>query len=235
LTIDDVQLAAYLSLIERRAQGEPVAYLRGHVEWRGLRLEVSPAVLVPRPETELLAEQAIDLTRERELWLLADIGTGSGAIAIALALADPDYRVYAVDYSQEALAVARCNAIHHGVDDRVQLLHGDLLQPLPVRPDLLVANLPYLSDEMMASLPADVRHEPSRALHAGPSGIELYSRLLRQLADHAWAIPLLLEIDPRQVTAMRSLVRGRFPGASFDILPDYAGHDRIMVIRPEGK
>lgn len=226
------QRSAYQRLIALRRAGEPVAYLRGRVEWFGLDLEVTPDVLVPRPETELMLEKALEIQARHGAKIVADVGTGSGAIAIAIALAAPAARVYGVDVSEPALRIAARNAQRHAVSDRVTWLQGGLLEPLPARPDLIVANLPYLSDEMMESLDRDVRQEPRLALHGGASGLELYETLFEQMSDRGWLIPSVLEIDPRQADGIRALTARYFPGAMVDIFRDYAGRDRIVVHEP---
>jgi release factor glutamine methyltransferase len=227
------QREAYFALVERRAGGQPVAYLRGYTEWYGLQLEVSPAVLVPRPETELLAERATELARSIGARRVADVGTGSGAIAVVLAHASTNWKVYAVDRSIEALRVAERNLTRHGVRERVDLLHGDLLAPLAARPDLIVANLPYLSDDMMLDLADEVRREPVCSLHGGRTGLELYARLLQQMRDRGWSIPVLLEIDPRQRHEVLRHVQTCFAATRVEVFPDYAGLDRIVSIRPD--
>lgn len=236
LSHPDVPLASdeydrFRALIRRRAAGEPVGYLRGWVEWHGLQLDVTPDVLIPRPETELLLEEAARLAAERGWNALADIGAGSGALAIGLAALLPPARIWATDISAAALAVARRNAERSGVQDRVVLLQGDLIEPLELKPELLVGNLPYLSDEMMEALDADVRHEPVSALHGGSDGLVLVRRLRDALHMRGWRVPLLLEIDPRQSAAARLLFR---EDGQVEILRDYAGHDRIVRVLPEG-
>jgi release factor glutamine methyltransferase len=228
--LDAEQQQAFRALVERRARGEPVAYLRGEVEWHGLALEVGSAVLIPRPETELLVEAAVELGRRRPPSVIADIGTGSGAIAIALASHFPSATVYATDRSGDALAIAARNAARHHVTGRIHFLQGDLIDPLPRRPDLLAANLPYLADWMMDELPEPVRYEPGAALRAGPTGLELYKRLFEQIAGRGWSMPFVLEIDARQGDQARRLAALRFPGAQIRVLRDYAGLDRVVSV-----
>lgn len=229
-SLDEEQRSAYAALVERRAAGEPVAYLRGWVEWYGLRIGVTRDVLVPRPETELLLEKAAELASQYGWRSIADIGTGSGAIAVGLAVLLPDARIQASDINSEALAVARINAERHGVAARVTFLEGDLIEPVLEPPELIVANLPYLSDDMMASLDRDVRQEPAAALYGGPDGLSLLGRLRDELDVRGWRVPLLLEIDPRQSEAARALF-GQY--GRVEILRDYAGHDRIVWVEPE--
>jgi release factor glutamine methyltransferase len=222
----------FYSHIERRRKGEPVAYIRGHMEWLGMALAVSPAVLIPRPETELLVERASVLIHEHGAHHVVDVGTGSGAIAIGLAVLLPDVRVTAVDVSDAALAVARCNLEASGVTDRVRLLRGHLLEPLSEPPDALVANLPYLSFATYDEVDVDVQYEPKSALVAGETGLELYEELLGDMRRRGWSLPAVLEIDPRQADAAPALVRRLFPDATVTIERDYAGLERMVVIEP---
>lgn len=226
--LSGADVTRFTELVERRAAGEPVAYIRGHAEWYGQDFEVARDVLVPRPETELVLEKAVELARSLHARVVADLGTGSGILAIELARALPEARVYATDISERSLAVAGRNLARHGVDDRVVLLEGNLLDPLPEPPDLVVANLPYLSSEMMEELEADVKHEPVSALHGGPTGVELFRDLAIQIRDRSWSVPLVLEIDSRQTECVRDLLSGY----NIDVLKDYAGRDRVVVARP---
>lgn len=219
------------NLVTRRRKGEPVAYIRGHVSWFGMELEVTRDTLVPRPETELLVEEAIAAAVKRRVCALADVGTGSGAIALALSSRLPAARVYATDTSLGALAVAKRNVDRQGAAGRVTLFHGDLIEPLPEKPDMVVANLPYLSTEMMDELDADVGHEPRLALHGGETGLGLYSELLCGLSARGWTVPVFLEIDPRQAALVHDLVdRGFGRETKYNIVQDYAGHARIVCI-----
>jgi release factor glutamine methyltransferase len=223
------QIARFREVVERRAAGTPVAYLRGWIEWHGLRFEVTSDVLVPRPETEILLEKAVEIAGKRGARLVADIGTGSGVVAVGLAVSLPQAIVLATDISRPALKVAAGNAAGHGVSQRITFLHGDLAAPLPERPDLVVANLPYLSDEMMKSVSVEVLSEPASALRAGPTGLELIERLRDQLLVRGWRVPLLLEIDPRQASAARALFG---EDGQVAVYRDYAGHDRVLTVVP---
>lgn len=232
--LDVAQQARFAALIERRAALEPVAYLVGQREFYGLVFEVTPAVLVPRPETELLVERALEQARrlppEAEI---ADIGAGSGAIAVALAVHLPQARISAVDLSPEALVVAARNAARHGVADRVRLLQGDLLVPLEGPVDLLVSNPPYT---VLSEIDEGVRrHEPHLALDGGPDGLDLYRRLLAAappLLRPAGA--LLLEIGATQAEAVVALARLYFPHARVTVEQDLAGRDRVVTIATPG-
>ncbi len=137
-------LAEYSALVSRRERGEPIAYITGHKEFYSLDLEITPAVLVPRPETESVVELCLNVLPRGEISHLADIGTGSGAIAVAVAVNNPDVRVLATEIAPNAIEVARRNAARHRVSDRVTFLEGDLLAPLPHPVDVIAANLPYV-------------------------------------------------------------------------------------------
>ena len=201
----------YLALLRRRAAGEPLQHLLGFEEFHGLRLAVSPAVLIPRPETEGLVEWAIEMLGERADALVADVGTGSGAIACALAARVPGLRVLALDCSPAALAVAADNVRAHGLADRVHLAVGDLLAPLSergVRVDLVVANLPYLPSALIGALPDEVAAwEPRVALDGGPDGMVLLRRLVRGVAGVLGrGGSLLMEIGEEQAAPIASLM-----------------------------
>jgi release factor glutamine methyltransferase len=172
----------FSQLIERRKLGEPIAYLTGHKEFFGLDFLVDRRVLIPRPETELLVEAALSIIRERladaRVPVVADIGTGSGIIPITLAVQEPRLPyLYASDISSDALAVARLNCQRHAVEQRVRLLQGDLLAPLPEPIDLLTANLPYVgTDEMEVLTPEVHAYEPHLALFSGDQGLDAMRR-----------------------------------------------------------
>lgn len=220
----------YGQLIDRRATGVPVAYLRGYCEWFGLKLRVTPDVLVPRPETELLVEEAVHVARGRGSRSVVDVGTGSGAIAIQLARSSPDARITGIDPSASALEVARYNAASVGVRDRITWLEGSLLEPLSTEPDLLVANLPYLSESAMREIDRDVQHEPEVALYGGPDGLDLYRELFRQRRRRGWTGPAVVEIDPRQAADFTTMMEKAFGEPRLTVHQDYAGRDRIVVV-----
>lgn len=233
------QAQRYLSLIERRMQGEPVAYLTGQKEFYGLDFFVDKRVLIPRPESELLVEAALVAAREMltqgHLPIIADIGTGSGAIPVTLAVQEPRLPyLYATDISADALAVARLNAERHHVESRILLLQGDLLAPLPEAVDIITANLPYIGTGEMSGLAPDVRaYEPHLALFSGPDGLDLLERFFSEvqrpgvLNKHA---VLLLEIGYRQRPALTRLVRSIWPHAAMTFQKDYTGWDRLLHI-----
>ncbi len=227
------QAAAFASLLGRRALGEPVAYLVGHKEFYGLDLLVTPATLVPRPETELLVERALAFARARlfsgpSSLVIADLGTGTGAIAVALAANLPAATVYATDLSAAALAVARRNVAAHGLGGRVHLLHGDLLAPLPGPVDIIVSNPPYT---ILAEVEPNVRaHEPALALDGGPDGAAVYRRLVAAAPAHLRpGGALLLEIGAWQGALVAGLLRAALPLAEVAVHKDLAGHDRVVT------
>jgi release factor glutamine methyltransferase len=225
------QASDFAALLERRAAGEPVAYLIGRREFFGLELRVDQRVLVPRPETELLVEQAL---RIAAAWppdcRIADIGTGSGAIAIALARHLPQARIYATDLSAEALDLARQNLALHSVQERVQLLQGDLTTPLPADVDIIVSNPPYT---ILSEIDENVRHyEPRLALDGGSDGLMVYRRLAAAAARRLRSGgALLLEIGSGQGAAVTALLRQALPAAAFSLLHDLAGHERVVIGR----
>ncbi len=237
--LSEAEASSYATLIERRAQGEPVAYLTGHREFMGLDFLVDRRALIPRPETELLVERALAVVRQRDEAALrdlrvADIGTGSGAIALALAALEPRLPlIYATDVSAEALALAEENARRLGAADRVRFLRGDLLEPLPEPVDLLLANLPYVAPEEARLLSADVRrYEPSLALFGDDDGLGHLRRLLSSAPPllKPGAV-LLLEFGYDQRARLARVIAQALPGAQVRFISDYAGWDRLVEIR----
>ena len=219
-------------LLERRTAGEPVAYLTGTKEFMGLTFAVSPTVLIPRPDTECLVEQALAvLPDDGRCRVVADVGTGSGAMAVSLAVQRPTLRVYALDNDPRAAGLAAANARWHGVAERVTVRCGDLLGPLPEAAAVIVANLPYVRSEALPSLPVSVRdYEPRTALDGGGDGLAVYRRLLEQLAGRPELLRrpghVLCECDPRQVDTLSALVSAALPGAVIEVVGDLAGRPR---------
>jgi release factor glutamine methyltransferase len=205
------EAARYRELIDRRARREPLQYLLGWEDFHGLRLAVTPDVLVPRPETEGLVEWALEALAGHPDPVVADLGTGSGAIACALASALPRAEVLAVEVAAGALAVASRNVRALGLSERVRLLAGDLFAPLgslSASLDLVVANPPYLPSAVIASLPPEVsRHEPRAALDGGPDGLGVIRRIVagapQALKPGGW---LLMEIGEEQAGPIASLM-----------------------------
>lgn len=223
------QAAQFSTWLERRAQGEPIAYILGRRAFYDRDLIVTPDVLIPRPETEHLLEVALEYTADRAL-IAADIGTGSGAIAVTYKAHNPQAIVYAVDISAAALDVARRNA--EGLD--ITFLHGDLAQPLldlGVRVDVLMANLPYIPSAELQTLDVS-KHEPNMALDGGADGLDFIRRLMQDAPQlcHDGAC-ILLEIGSGQGADVSAIARGVFPAAQVAVLHDYAGHERVVSIR----
>src|SRR5216684_4544032 len=229
----------FLTFIERRSRGEPIAYLTGHKEFYGLAFLVDKRVLIPRPETEFLVETALHACRQMfdagRTPLVADIGTGSGIIPVTLAVLEPRLPyLYASDISPDALDVAFLNCLRHHVEDRIHLLYGDLLAPLPEPIDILTANLPYVGTGEMDDLARDVlAYEPHLALFSGPDGLDLLQRFFTELQrSHkiAQGAVLLLEIGYRQREPLTSLLHELWPQATVTFKKDFAGWDRLLHV-----
>jgi len=221
--------------LERFAQrleaGEPLPYITGHWEFFGLDFIVSPAVLIPRPETELLIEHAIAwLSANPSKRFAVDVGTGSGIIAVCLASRVHDLYLTAIDVSSQALTIARLNAASHGVDNRITFIEADLLEGIEATFDLICANLPYIPTGTLKEL--DVyKHEPSLALDGGPDGMGIIRRLLEQSVEKlAPGGLLLLEIESSLGEQALELARNAFPEAEINLRKDYAGRDRLISI-----
>jgi release factor glutamine methyltransferase len=226
---------AYDGLIDRRRRREPVAQILGHREFWGLDFEISREVLVPRPETELLVEEALRISGSRPPGVVFDIGTGSGCLAVSLALEFPGARLVASDISGPALAVAARNVARHGVGDRVRLVRTSLLTGLRGRADLIVSNPPYIPSVARGGLQPEVLdYEPSVALFGGADGLQAVRALLAQaparLNRNGW---LLLEFGLGQEDAIREAVAGA--GLAVDrVLDDLQGIARAAVIPAPG-
>jgi release factor glutamine methyltransferase len=233
-TLTNFQAEALESALQRLESGEPLPYLLGHWEFYALDFTVTPAVLIPRPETELLVDTAL-------AWLKAhpgprraiDVGTGSGCIAVSLAYHALELAVIAADISGQALQVARRNALRHALLDRLRLVQMDLLSALPAQEaplDLLCANLPYIPRITLAALPVS-RWEPRIALDGGEDGLDFIRRLLAQAPARLKSGGLaLLEIEAGQGEPAQALARGAFPQARIQVLSDLAGLPRLLVI-----
>ncbi len=228
---------AFTDLIARRMAHEPVAYIVGKREFYGLEFHVDQRVLIPRPETELLVDAVLDYFSDSttERVVVADVGTGSGAIALSVACNCPQAHIYAIDLSDDALAVAKRNVERLDERQQVTLAHGDLLAPLPERVHVIVANLPYISSELYPELDADVRDfEPQLALEAGPEGLDAIHRLLHQATHYLHPNGVIfLEIGYDQGEAVLTLAQKIFPNAqTISVRKDYHGHDRLVTIVP---
>jgi release factor glutamine methyltransferase len=261
--LDPPAAEKFLALIARRAAGEPVQYLTGKQEFWGLEFEVTPAVLIPRPETEHVMEVALarlgergikihmDTGAPREKLRVADVGTGSGCLAVALAWELPHAEVYATDISAPALEVARRNAARHGVADRIHFLQRDLLTGLEnidlssvvaqhAAPpstqrgplfDLIVSNPPYIARNEAPQLQREVRdHEPHAALFGGPTGTEMYQRLIDQARDLLRDRGILvLELGHDSAEHVRGIFDAQTAWTKVAVTMDLAGIPRVLA------
>jgi len=228
------QQSALDAFLERRYLREPLAYILGQREFYGITVILTPAVLIPRPETEGLVEHALFMAMmgmESQELTIADVGTGSGAIAINLAIHLPAAKIFAVDVDDAVLDVAAYNVRAHGVGERVSLAIGDLLDAVPEPIDLIVANLPYIPTDRIPTLQPEVQQEPALALDGGPDGLDLIRRLLTQAEEKLKDTGIiLLEMDPDQIPIIQELAFKHFPEGSTSVEKDLAGMDRILTI-----
>ena len=225
----------FRELVRRRLIHEPTAYIIGRKEFFSLDFEVTPEAIIPRPETELLVELAIEVAQENpsaQALHIADVGTGCGAIAVALAIALPEAKIAAIDSSAEALALAKRNARRHSVDRRIRFISGDLLKTLNERVNVIVANLPYVTTADWKALPPEIReHEPRLALDGGEDGLRVIERLLQQAPGRLTPSGVLLaEIGHNQGRAAKAAARTVFAQAAVKIVPDLAGRDRVLAV-----
>ena len=228
------QQAKLAALIARLKQGEPLPYLTNTQEFFGLNFEVSPAVLIPRPETELLVEIALRWLRSHPTANSAlDVGTGSGCIAVSLAANTPALHIIATDISAEALAVAQRNAQFHYVDDRIAFQEADLISPGLGQFDLICANLPYVPTSKLGEVNS-LPYEPALALDGGPDGLALIKRCLACAPANIRAPGMLLfEIEATTGDAALALACNVFPQAKISLMPDLTGKDRLLTIELE--
>jgi release factor glutamine methyltransferase len=230
------QLIRYHDLVLRRGNREPLAYILGYREFYGLEFMVDPRVLIPRPETELLVERALEIASQMASPLhVADVGAGSGAIAVSLAVHLPGSTVYALDDSPAALEVVTENARRHSVAGRVHCLHSDLLAALPGPVDIITANLPYVTTDEWQELAPEIRaHEPRSALDGGPDGLALIERLLTSAEPNLRpGGAILLEIGADQGFGATTLARKHLPQSRVRLVQDYAGLDRLVIVQTE--
>lgn len=252
-SLDPDLVSSYFAVIARRVAGEPTQYLTGNQEFWGLEFEVTPAVLIPRPETEHMVEVALERLGTAGIKInlktgapsprlrIADVGTGSGCLAVALARELPHAEILATDISEAALEVARRNAVRHSVADRIHFVGADLLQGVPgsedrmggrSRPfDLIVSNPPYVARSEQATLGREVReHEPEAALFGGPTGLEIYARLV----DEAGTLlrsrgNLVLEIGYGKADAVRRIFAADGRWVNICLTSDLAGIPRVLA------
>jgi len=228
-------------LVQRRLDHEPTAYILGHCEFYGIDFCIDSHTFIPRPETELLVEKAVEfaqrISHPGKQITIADIGTGCGAIAVSLALALPKAKIYATDISASALHVAGMNCRRHAVNSQVELLLGNLLEPLTQPVDMIVANLPYIKDcEFKDLSPEIINFEPTMALVGGEDGLDKIQQMLEQmpgkLSTHHSRCPacFLLEIGQGQDEMAISLIKSYFPQAGIELISDLGGIERVVRV-----
>ena len=230
--LNEQELSELREVVKRRAQGEPLQHLLGTVEFCGETFSIDKRALVPRPETEELVELLVsEVGRRKSDVRIVDVGTGSGVIALSLAKQFPDAEIYAVDISEDALALARENAARLGLNERVTFQKGNLLESSTERFDLIVANLPYVSMQDRQSLASEVLNDPEVALFAGPRGDELVRRLIEESPSHLNAGGLLaLEIGINQAEGLAEFLRQK-NYHDIDTKKDYSGINRFLLGR----
>ncbi len=250
--LDSVSTEKYFALVGRRTAGEPTQYLTGRQEFWGLEFEVTPAVLIPRPETEHVIEVALARLGRRALKVnpetgepslplrVADVGTGSGCLAVALALELPHAEIFATDISSAALDVARRNAVRHGVSRGIHFIETNLLEALLHESrvtnhesqlfDLIVSNPPYVAREEAAGLPREVReHEPGAALYGGRTGVEIYARLIEQAGSLLRPGGILaVELGYGAADRVLAMIARRVGWKKSTVTNDLAGIPRVL-------
>ena len=229
----DAETQSAEKLIQRRLRHEPTAYLLGHREFYNIDLLVGVGALIPRPDTEVLVEEALRIAADFPLDItIADIGCGTGAIGLAIAANLPSARVYATDLYPAALHLAHRNTERLGLAERVAILEGDLLAPLPRPVDIITSNLPYVESSEIPTLDPEVRlYEPREALDGGDDGLDLIRRFL--VAVPPFLNPsgvLLMEMDPRQIARASAFALGVMPRATIRIIQDLTRRDRVLVV-----
>ena len=245
ITLDVAHRSLFLAFLQRRAQWEPMAYITGHREFWSLDFILTPGVLVPRPETEVLVEETLRQLEQMERrgkpatseskYRILDLGTGSGAIAVSLAKERTDVEIWATDLSQAALEIARSNSQHHGVNDRIHFVDGDIFKPVEGHLGFfhgIVSNPPYVSRREMENLSRDVRWEPMLALDGGYDGLHLYRRIIPRghfyLKDGGF---MALEMGPDMGEVLCTCFGSVGLYSDPSIRQDYAGRDRVISAR----
>ena len=235
-SLTSVETEHLCHLVRRRLDHEPAAYILGHCEFYGIDFCIDCHTFIPRPETELLVEKAVELARcishQGKRITIADVGTGCGAIAISLALALPQAKIYATDISASALQVAEMNCRRHAVSSQVELLQGNLLEPLSQPVDMIVANLPYIKSCEFKDLSPEVRNfEPTTALAGGEDGLGKIQQILEQMPGKLnYGGCFLLEIGQGQGRMVTSLIKSYFPQASVELISDLSGIERVVKV-----
>ena len=237
--LTDQEISGYRTLIRRRAMREPIQYITGIQEFWSLEFHVNPEVMIPRPETEILVEQAIRLLRHKgqspeSSAPILEIGTGSGIIAISIVKEIQDVLIYATDISEGALNVAMKNAIKHNLHERIRFFVGDIFEPLKQNKSvfqMILSNPPYIPTPDISSLQPEVKdYEPHVALNGGEDGLEVIKRIIGDahlfLTHEGW---LILEMDPRQMDRAVDLLEGTHMFGNYKIKKDYSNNDRVLM------
>ena len=222
-------------LIKKRLKGVPIAYLTGHKEFYGLNFKVNKNVLIPRPETELMVDETLKITNGKTI--IADIGTGSGCIIITLAGLIKNCKLFGIDISEKALAVAKQNAKLNNAYKKIKFLKGDLLEPILKNKKFVIgnsslvilANLPYLTPTQIKNSPS-IKREPKLALAAGSDGLKYYRRLFKQIKMLHNISYVLCEIDPSQTLKIKQLIKRELSETTIQIKKDLTGLNRLVII-----
>lgn len=225
----------YRTLVARRAEGMPLQYVTGEMPFRHLVIRCEPGVFIPRPETEVLVDVVLEHVRGMHEPRVVDLCTGSGCVAVSIAHEHPGAHVWAVELGRAAFDTACRNALHAGVADRVQVLHGDLYDPLPAEllgnVDFIVSNPPYIPSADLPDLPAEVLgFEPHEALDGGPDGLHVYRRILADAS--AWLAPgggIAVELDAGRVADAAAMLGAEYEGVT--VRKDLTGRDRLVYAR----
>ncbi|BBB91497.1 MAG TPA: peptide chain release factor N(5)-glutamine methyltransferase [Methylomusa anaerophila] len=227
------ELAAYREMVKKRAKRAPVAYITGRKEFMGLEFAVSPAVLIPRPDTEILVEAVLSRLQKLTKPEIADLGTGSGAIIVSLLAVIPSACGVAVDLSPEALAVAGENARRHQVEERLTLCCGDLISPLTGRKfDALISNPPYIPTAAIAGLSPEVRQEPRVALDGGEDGLIFYRCIVAKGAQYLKPGGFIaVEVGMGQARPVAALAAAETRLTVAEVIKDYSGIERVVVFQ----
>ena len=233
--LEEQELASFKDCIKQRVKHTPVAYITGHKEFMGLDFKVTRATLIPRPDTEILVEAALRRLPAGEACkgIIADIGTGSGAICLSLLKYLPNLQAVTVDISEEAIAVAKENAVKLEVDSRVEFCQGDLLEPVQDRKFMaIVSNPPYIPEGDIAGVDSDVKdHEPMSALVAGADGLDFYRRLLTEASELLEEKGFLaVEVGIHQAQQLKAMAENMTQWENTEIFKDLAGIERVVVL-----
>lgn len=223
---------SFKMLLKRRANFEPIAYILGEKEFFSRSFIVTPACLIPRPETELLVERVIEIGQGRSRPVIIELGTGSGAMAISLKLA-LDCRIYATDASLEALQIAALNAKRFGLEDKVDFITSDLFAGLKdIKADIIVSNPPYVPTAEWTSLPDEIKKfEPGIALDGGQDGLKVYRKIIDEVENYLKKGGYLaLELGPGLASKVRGLLEAKGNFSTLETVKDYAGHTRILLV-----